>query len=342
TTKGDDGKSDTDSNANPTTSCTDPVTLISGENNPTMDVGIVIISPQAVKLTAFTATASNGGVKVTWTTGSEINTFGFALYRAATNERASAVLVTTELIPAKGASSYAYLDATAAPDTKYSYWLIEAETSGAMNEYGPLQTDAPRGVGTDGTDKADVSVVVQPNVAVVAGGVPLAVPSASAPVAAEVAVLQAPSNAPAQSAVQVMAQVAAQDAQAVASEVKQQVREEAPAVESVAEVPEMSAASLSTPVEASEAKTVQEPVVPVVEQAVVEQPMVVDAPAVEVEPQQVVVAVGEAPSVETKPVASQRPTIGVMWIVMGLALLGFILTMILGVCLVALAKRSRA
>ena len=58
TTKGSDGTSDTDSNADPDTNCTGQVTLTSGQNNPTLDVGIVIIGPTAVRLTTF-ATRAN-------------------------------------------------------------------------------------------------------------------------------------------------------------------------------------------------------------------------------------------------------------------------------------------
>ena len=126
-------------------------------------------APDVVALMRFDAKHEKGGVKVIWQTSQEVNTFGFALYRSETSDRNAAVLATAELIPAQGRTGgmYAWLDVNAKANKRYTYWLIEAETTGAMNEYGPVQTDA----GTSGTA---VVIALQPNAVAEAGGVPVA------------------------------------------------------------------------------------------------------------------------------------------------------------------------
>lgn len=102
-----------------------------------------IVEPTAVTLRAFTATAGDDGVRLRWETGSELATAGFHLLRAVGDSRADALRVTPTLIQARGSVSagaaYSWLDSTARPGERYSYWLQELETSGASNEYGPAR-----------------------------------------------------------------------------------------------------------------------------------------------------------------------------------------------------------
>jgi uncharacterized repeat protein (TIGR01451 family) len=96
--------------------------------------------PTAITLTSFTATAQSGGIVLRWTTGVELNTWGFQLYRSADGRRFSAVRVTPALIPAQGhgaGASYAWTDTTAQPGVTYTYWLQETELDGTTNGYGP-------------------------------------------------------------------------------------------------------------------------------------------------------------------------------------------------------------
>jgi hypothetical protein len=114
------------------------------QSNPVIHVYL----PSAIQLLRFTAQRVSGvvgGVQVAWVTGAEVNTFGFSLYRSATRQRADAVRVTDELIPAKGTTgaSYDWLDVTTQPDVAYTYWLQEIETSGRINEYGPTTIGTP-------------------------------------------------------------------------------------------------------------------------------------------------------------------------------------------------------
>jgi hypothetical protein len=93
----------------------------------------------AVTLSDFTAALQNsGGVKVTWKTAVEANTFGFYVLRSATDNRADAVKVPVEMIPAKGAnSSYQLEDKAGSVNTRY--WLQEIELDGTQNEHGPIK-----------------------------------------------------------------------------------------------------------------------------------------------------------------------------------------------------------
>ena len=98
-------------------------------------------TPTAVTLASFAARPLGAGVRVQWLTGSEVKTLGFHLLRATSPDLAAAVRVTTELIPARGVgSSYGWTDQNVVAGTTYYYWLEETETTGAINNYGPVST----------------------------------------------------------------------------------------------------------------------------------------------------------------------------------------------------------
>jgi uncharacterized repeat protein (TIGR01451 family) len=111
-------------------------TLISDQDDADM-----VARPTAVSLNDFAARWLNGGgAEVTWTTALELNTLGFTVYRSDLTTRDSAVKVSGQLIPAKGASggAYRFVDTTAQPGVAYHYWLAETEIDGRVNEYGPV------------------------------------------------------------------------------------------------------------------------------------------------------------------------------------------------------------
>ena len=95
----------------------------------------------AISLSSFTATRRPGGVSVNWVTASEINTWGFHLYRSADGSRTGAVRVTAMIIPGQGRGQggavYSWFDHDAQPGVTYSYWLQEVELNGSTHEYGP-------------------------------------------------------------------------------------------------------------------------------------------------------------------------------------------------------------
>ena len=109
--------------------------------NPAQGESSVDIVPTAIELLSFSATAARDSVEVHWTTGREVGTWGFHLWRGASPDRARAVRITPSLILAKGrydaGASYRYLDSTPR-DGAVFYWLQEIELDGAINEYGPV------------------------------------------------------------------------------------------------------------------------------------------------------------------------------------------------------------
>jgi hypothetical protein len=134
---GDDGN---DSDVNPATGRTGPITLATGENNATIFAGL--INPTAITLTSFTATWQGDQVVVRWATGAEWRTWGFQLYRSTDGTRANAVLVTPQLIPARGSNSgasYTWVDTNVQSGSHYTYWLVETEVDGTTQEYGPVR-----------------------------------------------------------------------------------------------------------------------------------------------------------------------------------------------------------
>ena len=177
--------SDQDSNANVNNgNCTLSVTLQPGEYNPTLDAGIY--SPTAVLLSDFSVSPNGKGLRIKWNTTSEINTFGFALYRseslgsAQDAQRAGATLITSQMISARGRGAYFVDDATADAGKRYHYWLQEVETTGTINEYGPATYSPQASIAPD----APVVPVVAANTNVVAGGTSLSAAAPSAPSAA--------------------------------------------------------------------------------------------------------------------------------------------------------------
>ncbi|HEY3230959.1 MAG TPA: SdrD B-like domain-containing protein, partial [Roseiflexaceae bacterium] len=136
------GNDNNDSDADLATGLTSSITLVPGQNNPTLYAGIVPITPTAITLASFTATPAGDTIAVRWVTSAEFNTWGFYLYRSTDGIRDHAIQITPELIPGRGrgqGASYAWDDATAEAGVMYSYWLQEVELNGNTKEYGPVR-----------------------------------------------------------------------------------------------------------------------------------------------------------------------------------------------------------
>jgi fimbrial isopeptide formation D2 family protein/uncharacterized repeat protein (TIGR01451 family) len=140
-----------DSDADPATGLTPIFTLMPGQIDPTWFMGLSPISPTAIQLTRFSAERGAQGVVVRWETAAEYGTRGFYLERSAIGSRSDAVRITDRLIPAKGSvssgASYEWNDATAAPGTRYTYWLIEETVDGSTHIYGPATLASTTGGG---------------------------------------------------------------------------------------------------------------------------------------------------------------------------------------------------
>lgn len=100
----------------------------------------------AIELLDLRAERDGDRIVLRWRTGTERDTAGFQLYRATRNERAAAVEVTPELIPARGGpavgATYSWTD-NAAPAGPVFYWLVEVEHDGDLAEYGPVSPAVP-------------------------------------------------------------------------------------------------------------------------------------------------------------------------------------------------------
>ncbi len=99
-------------------------------------------TPTAITLAAFNAAVqSGGGVKVTWRTSLENNTFGFYVLRSTTGKLDDATRMNAEIVLAKGVGSYEYLDASGAANN--TYWLQEIEVDGDVLTYNPAVAQIP-------------------------------------------------------------------------------------------------------------------------------------------------------------------------------------------------------
>lgn len=116
-----------------------------GQNNHTYDFGFSTI-PAAVELTYFDIQNVNGTeVTLGWATASEVDNFGFTLYRAPTNNFALATNIHFE--PSAnpggtgGGATYTYIDTV--PQTgEWWYWLVDVDTQGHATTHGPVSTVA--------------------------------------------------------------------------------------------------------------------------------------------------------------------------------------------------------
>ena len=136
---------------------TDPFEVFNGVNNLTVDLGLPV-DPTRVALYSFSVADEGGGVVVHWRTASEEDSVGFYVER---ETGAGRMRVNDELLYAQGedgfGASYALGDPGAAPGGTYTYWLVEIESDGGQQLYGPftrtataLELERPIVSGADG------------------------------------------------------------------------------------------------------------------------------------------------------------------------------------------------
>jgi hypothetical protein len=112
----------------------------------------------AVDLVSLEATVVDGGIRVTWTTSSEVDNVGFRVMRVqdANSERAfsSARLdvMTPQIMAAAGSplsgASYEYLDATPQhPGQVAHYYLEDVDFLGQAKLHGPVSVVVPEANG---------------------------------------------------------------------------------------------------------------------------------------------------------------------------------------------------
>jgi hypothetical protein len=114
-------------------------------SNPT----IVVAPPRApasVTLSRFVVSRATSGLRVSWTTQSERNTVGFYLMRvdgrhSSAAMPAGATRVNPSMIQGNAAgATYSYFDISARAGAAYTYYLVEIESDGTENVYGPAAT----------------------------------------------------------------------------------------------------------------------------------------------------------------------------------------------------------
>ena len=115
-----------------------PVVIDGANCDGEMNFGF-IASPTAIKLAAFSCQNGPAGVLVRWTTGSEINNFGFNVYRS---ERINGVRtrVNDRMIGALNVSSggdYSMVDTSATAGRCY-YWLEDVDYTLGATLHGPV------------------------------------------------------------------------------------------------------------------------------------------------------------------------------------------------------------
>ena len=124
----------------------------------TPDAPSVPEEPTAITLINFMALpdidSDTQRIVLRWTTGSELNTWGFHLLRGTSTDRNQAMLITPNTIVSKlgsdtgypAAASYEFVDSTIETGVLYYYWLAEVEVDGNTEEFGPVSAQIGYGV----------------------------------------------------------------------------------------------------------------------------------------------------------------------------------------------------
>ena len=93
-------------------------------------------------ITSFTAYSDGEQTTVEWQTSAEVRTIGFHLMRKGATG-GSSVQLNDSLLPAlittQTGGTYCFIDNTAIPGEKYIYELVEVESGGRRNTYGPFE-----------------------------------------------------------------------------------------------------------------------------------------------------------------------------------------------------------
>ncbi len=126
------------------------------EVQPATTVGTEIVhdAPLAIALARFDATATAGGVLLTWETISEIDHWGFHILRSSTPD-ADGTLQAIVPSPAPGSgqgASYQWLDTDVSAGETYFYWLDEIATSGILTLHGPVAIELQTPTAVESSD----------------------------------------------------------------------------------------------------------------------------------------------------------------------------------------------
>ncbi|UCF05203.1 MAG: right-handed parallel beta-helix repeat-containing protein [bacterium] len=106
--------------------------------------------PTRVELASFTAEGSESGVRIHWTTASELGTAGFNIHRSRSTD-AGTRCITGDLILTQGdefnGATYSFTDDDATAGVTYYYWLEDVGLDGESAMHGPVSAIPGRGAG---------------------------------------------------------------------------------------------------------------------------------------------------------------------------------------------------
>ena len=104
-------------------------------------IGLIVVAVVGISLAA----SSSATITISWSTATELNTAGFNLYRAE-SDQGPYTRLNTELIPASldplVGGSYVFTDTHIVAGQTYFYQLEDIETSGAANRHATVQAKA--------------------------------------------------------------------------------------------------------------------------------------------------------------------------------------------------------
>ena len=154
-----------------TSGWTEVITLSAGEQNPTIDAGIWEKTTLAVVVSFEALVREDGQVAVQWQTSMEKDTLGYYVER---REASGAYTrINARLEPAKimvsGLRTYQLVDAGAVAGGTYTYRLVEVETTGRINTYGPYEVSVGGGT-ADGASEPAVEEAAVPVISALTAG----------------------------------------------------------------------------------------------------------------------------------------------------------------------------
>lgn len=133
-----------DSDADPVTGMSAPVTFQPGETNNTIDAGFQRVNPVYALLNLVRGDNINGRGVVTWVTEGESGTAGFQLYRkVAAGQFVKVGGLLSSFGDHEGTRNYSVTDDAVDVGSTHEYRVVELENRGGKNYYGPFSVSIP-------------------------------------------------------------------------------------------------------------------------------------------------------------------------------------------------------
>jgi len=141
------GDDDTlDSDVDPLTNRIDNIVVEKEDILMNYDAGL-LPKETTVRLTSLRAeevyvNQSSFGVSIKWSTSTEVDTFGFEIYRSHDSNFKNALSLPNSVTLSKGGDAeYEFIDTTPIIDNLYGYWLVEIQNDGTKYSHGPMRVE---------------------------------------------------------------------------------------------------------------------------------------------------------------------------------------------------------